>query len=140
MAVWLFTEAVLAQRPIRLFNHGDMRRDFTYVDDIVSGIVGCLDTPFDDDGTRKPGGSNGPHRLYNIGNNSSERLDRLVELIEQACGRPAIRTYEPMQPGDVKDTAADITTIQRDIGFSPSTSLEVGIPRFVEWYLAYTGG
>lgn len=139
MAVWLFTDAVLAGRPIQVFNRGDMRRDFTYVDDIVAGVLGCLDRPPPDDGAPKAGASLAPHRLYNIGNHRSERLDDLVMLIEQACGRAAERIDLPMQAGDMKDTFADITAITDDIGFTPVTALAQGVPRFVAWFRDYTG-
>ena len=104
MAMWLFTKAILAGEPIQVFGEGNMRRDFTYIDDIVTGVVACLDNPPPDDGAEKAGGSLGPHRLYNIGNNRSEELGRMIELIEQACGRKAERRLMPMQPGDVRDT------------------------------------
>lgn len=137
MAVWLFTDAILAGRPIQVFNEGAMRRDFTYVDDIVSGVVACLDNPPPDDGAPKAGGSLAPHRVYNIGNNRSEELARLIDIVEAACGKPAIRELRPMQPGDVKDTYADISAIQQDLGFAPTTSLDAGVPRFVDWFRAY---
>ncbi|MEG3178405.1 NAD-dependent epimerase/dehydratase family protein [Sphingomonas sp. RB3P16] len=137
MAMWLFTSAILEGRPIQVFNHGDMRRDFTYIDDIVAGVVACLDHPPADDGSRKAGGSNAPHRVYNIGNHRSEQLDRLITLIEAACGTPAIRVNQPMQPGDMPDTFADISAIQRDLGYAPTTSIDVGVPRFVDWYRDY---
>jgi UDP-glucuronate 4-epimerase len=137
MAMWLFTDAILQGRPIQVFNGGDMRRDFTYIDDIVSGVVACLDHPPADDGVEKAGGSRKPHALYNIGNNRSEELGELINLIESACGRPAIRELMPMQPGDVKETAADISAIQRDLGFAPTTNIAVGVPRFVSWYRDY---
>ena len=140
MAMWLFTSAILEGRPIRVFNHGNMRRDFTYIDDIVAGIVACLDAPPPDDGSVKAGGSPNPHRLYNIGNNKSERLDRLIDLVEAACGTPAIRINAPMQAGDMADTFADISAIQGDLGYAPTTSIDVGVPRFVEWYRGYTAG
>jgi UDP-glucuronate 4-epimerase len=114
-----------------------MRRDFTYIDDIVTGVVASLDHPPADDGTEKAGGSRTPHRLYNIGNHQSEQLGRFIDLIEAACGKPAIRDYQPMQPGDVKETYADISAIQRDLGFAPATPIEDGIPRFVAWFRAY---
>jgi UDP-glucuronate 4-epimerase len=139
MAVWLFTDAILNGRAIKVFNAGDMRRDFTYIDDIVSGVVACLDTPPVDDGSIKAGGSKGPHRVYNIGNNQSEELVRLIDLIEAACGKPAIRDHHPMQPGDVKDTYADISAIQRDLGFAPTTPIDVGVAAFVDWYRTYRG-
>jgi UDP-glucuronate 4-epimerase len=139
MAVWHFTESCLAGRPVTIFNQGDMRRDFTFIDDIVAGVRACLDRPPADDGAEKPGGSLSPHAIYNIGNNRSEPLMRLVELVEAACGRPLERRFAPMQPGDVKDTYADISAIARDHGFRPETALDVGVPRFVEWYRGWTG-
>ena len=137
--MWLFTRAIFAAEPIQVFGEGNMRRDFTYIDDIVTGIVAALDNPPPDDGRLKAGGSRGPHRLYNIGNNRSEELTRMIGLIEQACGREAQRRLLPMQAGDVRDTYADISAIQRDLGFHPSTKIDVGIPRFVDWYRAYHG-
>jgi UDP-glucuronate 4-epimerase len=116
-----------------------MRRDFTYIDDIVTGVVAALDNPPPDDGEEKAGGSKAPHRLYNIGNNNSEELTRMIAIIEEACGRTAEKRLLPMQPGDVRDTYADISAIQRDLGFQPSTKIDIGIPRFVEWYRAYHG-
>lgn len=139
MAVWLFTRAIFADEPINVFGEGNMRRDFTYIDDIVAGVIASLDNPPPDDDTEKAGGSKAPHRLYNIGNNNSEELTRMIRLIEGACGREARKNLLPMQPGDVRDTYADISAIQRDLGFQPSTSIDVGIPRFVEWYRAYHG-
>jgi UDP-glucuronate 4-epimerase len=139
MAMWLFTRAILAGEPIDVFGEGDMRRDFTYVDDIVTGVVAALDNPPPDDGEEKAGGSRSPHRLYNIGNNRSEELNRMIGLIERACGREAKKRLLPMQPGDVRDTYADISAIQRDLGFRPTTSIDEGVPRFVEWYRAYHG-
>lgn len=137
MAMWIFTRKILAGEPIQVFNHGRMRRDFTFIDDIVSGILACLDSPPSDDDTEKPGGSVAPHRLYNIGNSRSEEIMRMVGLIEQACGRKAEIMLEPLQPGDVPETFADITDLKRDFGFEPSTPIDEGIPRFVEWYRAY---
>jgi UDP-glucuronate 4-epimerase len=139
MAVWLFTDAILAGRPIKVFNHGDMYRDFTYIDDIVSGIVGTYQRPPADDGAPKPGGSTSPHALYNIGNSATERLEDLIATIEQACGRKAVRDYQPMQPGDVERTFADVSDLERDVGFRPATPIGTGIPAFVDWFRAYTG-
>ncbi len=139
MAMWIFTAAILEGRPIPVFNNGEMRRDFTYIDDIVSGVIACLDSPPKDDGRAKAGGSVGPHALYNIGNRRSEQLDHLINLIEQTCGRKAIRDYQPMQPGDVPATYADIDAIRQDLGYQPTTSIDVGVPRFVEWYRTYHG-
>ena len=139
MAVWIFTKAILAGEPIPVFNNGDMRRDFTFVDDIVSGVVACLDAPPSDDGKQKAGGSLAPHRIYNIGNNRSESLMRMIALLEEAIGKTAIKDFQPMRAGDVKNTFADISAIQRDLGFKPSTSIDVGLPKFVSWYKQYYG-
>jgi UDP-glucuronate 4-epimerase len=137
MAVWSFTAKILAAEPIAVFNGGRMLRDFTYIDDIVDGILATLDRPPVDDGAAKAGGSVSPHTLYNIGNNRAEELEKLIALIEQACGRAAIRIDKPMQPGDVPATYADISAIQRDLGFQPSTPIDVGIPIWVDWYRGY---
>lgn len=137
MAMWIFTSRILAGEPIPVFNHGHMQRDFTYIDDILAGVIAALDNPPADDGAPKTGGSVAPHRIYNIGNNNAEELGRVIELIEQACGRSAIRDYQPIQPGDVTATYADISAIQRDLGFSPRTTIDEGIPRFVSWFRAY---
>jgi len=137
MAMWLFTQAIFAGEPISVFGEGNMRRDFTFIDDIVTGVVAALDNPPPDDGAEKAGGSKAPHRLYNIGNNNSEELIRMIEIIEQACGRKAQKRLLPMQPGDVRDTYADISAIERDLGFRPSTRIDEGIPRFVDWYRTY---
>ena len=139
MAMWLFTKAIYAGEPIQVFGEGNMRRDFTYIDDIVTGVVSALDNPPPDDGGPKAGGSRGPHRVYNIGNNRSEELTRMIELLEEACGRRAEKIMMPMQPGDVRDTYADISAIQRDLGFEPSTTIDEGVPRFVQWYRSYHG-
>jgi UDP-glucuronate 4-epimerase len=137
MAAWLFTDAILAGRPINVFNNGDLMRDFTYIDDIVAGLVAALDNPPLDDGSEKAGGSRSPHRLYNIGNNAPEQLARLIEVIEQACGRLAVKEYREMQPGDVYATYADLEAISRDLGFRPTTSIDRGIAAFVEWFRDY---
>ncbi|TXC74256.1 NAD-dependent epimerase/dehydratase family protein [Sphingorhabdus soli] len=139
MAMWLFTKAIFAGKPIKVFNNGDMRRDFTYIDDIVAGIVACLDHPPLDDGGPHAGGSINPHRIYNIGNNRSEQLMDLIGLIETACGKEAIKEMHPLQPGDVKDTFADISAISTDLGFEPKTTIAQGVPRFVSWYRDYHG-
>ena len=137
MAMWIFTEALYASRPLPLYNHGEMRRDFTYIDDIVGGVVACLNRPPKDDGSPKAGGSIAPHAIYNIGNSRSEDLMRVVELLEQATGHKALIDPQPIQPGDVKETFADISAIERDHGFRPSVTVEEGIPRFVSWYRDY---
>lgn len=139
MAMWVFTKALFAGEPLPLYNGGEMRRDFTYIDDIVSGIVACLDAPPQDDGAAKAGGSSAPHAIYNIGNSRSEDLMRVVELLERATGKEALLDPQPMQPGDVKDTFADISAIERDHGFTPTTTIDEGVPRFVAWYRDYHG-
>ncbi|MEO8374342.1 MAG: SDR family NAD(P)-dependent oxidoreductase [Sphingomonas bacterium] len=137
MAMWIFTKAILEGRPIPVFNHGKMQRDFTYIDDIIAGVIACLDTPPADDGQAKAGGGRAPHALYNIGNHRSEQLGHMIDLIEAACGKTAIRDLQPIQPGDVPATYADIDAIQQALGFQPHTSIDVGVPRFVEWYRGY---
>jgi UDP-glucuronate 4-epimerase len=134
MAMWIFTKALYDGRPLQIFNGGDMRRDFTFIDDIVGGVLACIDGAPADDGAEKAGGSKRPHAVYNIGNHRSEELMRMVGLLEQATGKAAVLDFQPMQAGDVKDTFADISAIQRDHGFEPSTSIEEGIPRFVDWF------
>lgn len=128
MAAYLFAQAILAGKPITVFNNGDMRRDFTFVDDIVSGIVGVHDNPMADDGTAPPA------RVYNIGNNRSEKLMDFIGLVEQSLGRKAQYQFEPMQAGDVKETYADIDAIARDVGYAPTTPISVGVPKFIEWF------
>jgi len=128
MAYYSFVKATFEGTPIRLFNNGDMRRDFTYIDDIAAGVVAALDRP--------PAGA--PlHRIYNLGNNRPVALMDFVVAIERACGREAVKELAPMQPDDVHETAADIEAARRDLGFEPATALEDGIPRFVDWYRAY---
>jgi UDP-glucuronate 4-epimerase len=139
MAMWIFTKAILEGKPIDVFGEGNMRRDFTYIDDIVTGIVAALDNPPPDDGQPKAGGSKSPHRLYNIGNHRSEELTHMISLIEKACGREAEKRLMPLQAGDVRDTFADISAIQNDLGFKPTTSIDEGIPAFVKWYKQYHG-
>ncbi|HEX6219050.1 MAG TPA: NAD-dependent epimerase/dehydratase family protein [Sphingomicrobium sp.] len=139
MAMWIFTKALYEGSPLPLFNAGEMRRDFTYIDDIISGVVACLDSPPKPDGLEKPGGSFGPQAIYNIGNNRSEDLMRVVALLEQETGRKAVISPQPMQPGDVKETCADISAIERDLGFRPTTTIDEGVPRFVRWYRDYHG-
>ena len=139
MAMWTFTQALFAGEPLPLYNGGDMRRDFTYIDDIVRGVVACIDSPPQDDGSLKAGGSTAPHAIYNIGNSRSEDLMRVISLLEEATGRKALLDPQPMQLGDVKDTFADISAIERDLGFSPTTTIDEGIPRFVDWYRGYHG-
>ncbi len=139
MALWKFTDRILRGDPIQVYNNGDMYRDFTYIDDIVAGVIACLDNAPADDDQEKAGGSVKPHALYNIGNHKSEHLMRLIEVLEDACGTKAELEMMPMQPGDVHKTFADIDAIQRDLGYAPTTSIEVGIPKFVDWFREYHG-
>lgn len=129
MAAFIFTRKILAGEPIPVFNHGDMRRDFTYIDDVVNGTLACLDSP--------PKPETQPSRVYNLGNYRSERLTDFIALIEAALDRKAEIEFLPLQPGDVKETYADISESVRDFGFSPSTPISEGIPRFIAWYREY---
>ncbi|HEX6959177.1 MAG TPA: NAD-dependent epimerase/dehydratase family protein [Ferrovibrio sp.] len=131
MALYIFTKAIFEGRPIQVFNHGDMQRDFTYIDDIVDGVIKTLDNP------PGPDAQGRPYRLYNIGNNKPEPLLRLIEVLENAIGRKAEKEMLPMQPGDVRATYADIDAIKNDLGFEPKTPIDIGVPRFVEWYRQY---
>jgi UDP-glucuronate 4-epimerase len=140
MALFMFTKAILNNEPIGLFNYGKMRRDFTYVDDIVEGVTRVLDkTPKAGAGALEPGSSPGPYRVYNIGNGSPVELLRFVEVIEGCLGKKAVTNMLPMQPGDVEATWADVDALKRDVGFGPNTPIEVGVPKFVAWYRAYHG-
>lgn len=140
MAVWKFTHAILSGVPIDVYNQGKMRRDFTYIDDIVSGVVASLDRPPMDDGALKSDGFTTPHRIYNIGNNRSEELMDMIEIIERACGRKANTNMLPMQDGDVVDTFADIQAIAEELGYAPTTPISVGLPHFVDWFQACDAG
>jgi UDP-glucuronate 4-epimerase len=142
MAMWLFTEAILAGRPIKLFNHGNMRRDFTYVDDVSEAVVRLIDRPAAGDaswssGQPDPATSRAPWRIYNIGNHTPIEVPEVVRLIEEALGKTAIRELMPMQPGDVPATYADVDDLHRDVGFVPATSIADGVRRFVDWYRAF---
>src|SRR5690606_13620149 len=144
MAMFLFTKAILEGRPIDVFNHGAMQRDFTYIDDIVEGVVRTADhvatpNPHWSGAAPDPGTSNAPNRLYNIGNNQPVELMRLIEIIEGELGMVAEKNYLPMQPGDVPATFADVDALVKDVGFKPNTPLEVGVKRFVEWYRGFYG-
>jgi UDP-glucuronate 4-epimerase len=139
MAMWIFTKAILAGKPIPVFNHGEMYRDFTYIDDIIAGVIACLDSPPADDGAMKAGGSVKPHALYNIGNHKSEHLMKVIGLIEAACGKTAEIEMLDIQPGDVPATYADIDAISADLGYAPTTDIDVGVPKFVDWYREYHG-
>ena len=142
MAMWLFAKAILAGEPIKLFNNGDMRRDFTYVDDIVESIVRLVDRapapdPKFSDDAPDPGTSNAPWRVYNIGNNNPVELLEVVRLLEDALGVKAKRELLPMQPGDVPATYADVDDLMREVEFKPSTPIGEGIQRFVAWFRDY---
>lgn len=144
MAPMLFARAILAGEPIRVFNHGRMERDFTYIDDIVEGVIRCLDKPATADPAfdplhPDPATAAAPHRVFNIGNSRPVPLLQFIERLEQALGRPAIRDLQPMQPGDVPATAADTTALEAWVGFRPSTPIEVGIGHFATWYRAFHG-
>ncbi|MCE2795302.1 MAG: NAD-dependent epimerase [Planctomyces sp.] len=141
MAIWLFTEAILAGRSIDVFNHGRMQRDFTYIDDIVEGVVRTNDLipQAADPQTLANAGTAAPWRVYNIGNNQPVQLLRLIETLEQAIGRTAEKRFLPMQPGDVESTCADIQALQAATGFRPDTPIETGVRRFVDWYRDYHG-
>lgn len=139
MALFIFTKAILEGKPIEVFNHGKMKRDFTYVDDIVEGIIRTLDHPATPNPAwtgeqPDPGTSSAPARVYNIGNHQPVELLRFIEVLEDALGKKAEKRLMPLQPGDVPATYADIDDLAHDVGFKPATPIEVGIPRFVKWY------
>jgi UDP-glucuronate 4-epimerase len=127
MALWLFTEAMLAGRPIKVFNHGNMQRDFTYIDDIVTGVVASLTSNNLD-----------AYEILNIGNHRSEKLMDMIQVLSEALGIEPKMEMHPMQPGDVPATYADVTRIHAKLGYQPTTPITVGIPRFVDWYRDYT--
>jgi UDP-glucuronate 4-epimerase len=142
MALFLFTKAILKGEPINVFNFGKMRRDFTYIDDIVEGMMRLLDKPPAPNtswsGDRPdPGSSLAPYKIYNIGNNHPVELMRFIEVLEMKLGRKAEKNMMPLQPGDVPETYADVEDLVRDVGFKPDTAIEVGIERFVTWYREY---
>ncbi|HIQ17400.1 MAG TPA: NAD-dependent epimerase [Novosphingobium capsulatum] len=142
MALFLFTRAILEGKPIKVFNHGNHTRDFTYVDDIVEGVIRALDRPAAPDPAwdamaPDPATSNAPYRIYNIGNNNPVKLTEYIEALEVALGRPAERELLPLQAGDVPDTFADVSDLERELGYRPTTSVREGVARFVEWYRAY---
>ena len=144
MALFLFTRNILAGKPIDVFNYGKHRRDFTYVDDIVEGVVRVLDrvapgNPAWSGDQPDPASSRAPYRLYNIGNNNWVELDRYISVLEQCLGREAKRNLLPLQPGDVPDTYADVEALAEDLGYRPGTAIEDGVQRFVDWYLDYYG-
>jgi UDP-glucuronate 4-epimerase len=142
MALFLFTRNILEGKPIDVFNYGKHTRGFTYIDDIVEGVTRVLDQPASGNvewsGAKPdPATSAAPYRIYNIGSNSPTQLMRYVELIEENLGRKAELNYLPLQQGDVPDTHADVEDLMRDVGYRPTTSVEVGVGRFVEWYKSY---
>jgi UDP-glucuronate 4-epimerase len=142
MALFMFTKAILEGRPINVFNFGKMRRDFTYIDDIVEGIVRVMERPAQPNpnwsGDKPdPGSSRAPYRNYNIGNNHPVELMQFIEVLERELGRKAEKNMLPLQPGDVPETYADIDDLARDAGFRPNTPIEVGIKRFADWYREY---
>ena len=144
MALFLFTRKILAGEPIDVFNHGRHTRDFTYIDDIVEGVIRTLDRvpgadPGYDPHVPSPATSSAPFRVYNIGNHQPVELLRYIEVLEECLGRKAQKQLLPLQPGDVPDTCADVSALMRDTGYSPSTPVEVGVARFVEWYRDYYG-
>ena len=142
MALFLFTKAILEGRPIDVFNEGKMQRDFTYIDDIVEGVdrtsqqIATADSNWSSD-RPNPASSSAPYRVFNIGNNQPVELNHFIECIEKAVGTKAIRNLLPMQPGDVPATFADIDALENAVGFRPSTPIDVGIQKFVDWYRGY---
>jgi UDP-glucuronate 4-epimerase len=144
MALFLFTRAILAGQPIQVFNHGKMRRDFTFIDDIVEGVVRASDhvarpAPEWNGARPDPSSSKAPYRVYNIGNHTPVELEYLIATLEDALGSKAIKEYLPMQAGDVPATYADVEDLERDVGFKPATPIEEGVRRFVAWYRQYYG-
>lgn len=130
MSAFIFTKAILNDQPIPVFNHGDMRRNFTYIDDIIQGVTRCL---------ASPPATDPKHRVYNIGNNQSVALMDFIGCLEQHLGKKARIDFKPMQPGDVKETIADISDTERDFGFKPTTQIDLGLKHFTEWYRSYYG-
>jgi UDP-glucuronate 4-epimerase len=134
MAPWLFTEAILNDKPIKVFNHGKMMRDFTYIDDIVEGVIRIQDVPPQ---AQQSQDTTAPYAIYNIGNNQPIQLSEFIEAIETACGKPAEKIYMDMQPGDVPKTYADTAQLEAMVGYKPATSIQDGMVKFVEWYKAF---
>jgi UDP-glucuronate 4-epimerase len=142
MALFIFTKAILAGTPINVYNHGKMKRDFTYIDDLVESVVRLIPkiaTPNKNWDALKPdpATSLAPYRIYNVGNSSTVELIRYIEIIEEKLGRKAIKNFLPMQEGDVPDALADVDDLVKEIGFKPSTPIEVGVGKFIDWYLDY---
>ena len=134
MALFMFCKAIVEGRPITIYNNGEMWRDFTYIDDIVTGVVAALDNP-----PAPQGPTGAPHTVFNIGNHRSEPLMKLVGLLESALGKEAIKIYDGMQPGDVQQTYADIEATRALLGYEPTTPIDIGVPKFVEWYRSHYG-
>jgi len=144
MSPMLFADRISRGEPIDVFNHGHHSRDFTYIDDIIEGVIRTLDHPAEADPAYdaelpNPGTSNAPYRVYNLGNDQPVQLLRFIELLEQSFGRTVEKRLLPMQPGDVPDTWADVSALRRDVGYAPNTSIKDGVARFVEWYRGYYG-
>lgn len=142
MAMFIFTKAILEDKPINVFNHGRMRRDFTYIDDIIEGVVRVVDkipqpNPNWSGDNPDPGTSNAPYKIYNIGNNQPVELMHFIKVLEDCLGKKAEKNMLPMQPGDVPVNYADVDDLVRDVDFKPNTSIEVGVKRFVDWYRSY---
>jgi len=142
MALFMFTKNILEGKPIDVFNSGNHKRDFTFVDDIAEGVMRACDRPATPNkewsgDTPDPATSSAPFRIYNIGNNAPVDLSRYIEVLEDCLGRKAVKNMLPLQPGDVPDTFADVEDLVRDVGYKPATSVETGIRRFVDWYLEY---
>ncbi len=143
MAIFLFTKSIIEHRPINVFNFGQMVRDFTYIDDIISGVVKCLQHPSTPDPdwisrtTPDPSRSSAPYRIYNIGNSNAVTIETYIDLIEKYTGIKAIKNYMPIQPGDVSATHADVSNISSDLGYNPTTPVTIGVKKFVEWYREY---
>ncbi|ERT06558.1 polysaccharide biosynthesis family protein [Lyngbya aestuarii BL J] len=138
MAVFLFTKAILDGKPIKVFNYGKMQRDFTYIDDLVEGVVRVIDK-IPQPNFQAESSTKAPYKIYNIGNNTPVELLRLIEVLENCLEKEAVKEMLPMQPGDVPITYANVDALIQDVGFSPDTPIEVGIKRFVEWYRSYYG-
>ncbi len=130
MSPWIFTQALFEKQPLTVYNHGDLRRDFTWIDDIVAGVLAAL---------AKPPATSPPHAIYNLGNHRSESILHLIHVLEEATGISADIRLAPLQPGDVRETCADIQASRRDLGYEPSTSIEEGMLRFVDWFRSYHG-
>jgi UDP-glucuronate 4-epimerase len=144
MALFIFASAIVKGEPINVYNNGNMQRDFTYIDDIVEGVIRVMNqvpepNPQWNSAEPDPGSSRAPYRVYNIGNNQPVALMDMIKTLEDCLGRAAIKKFLPMQAGDVPATFADINQLQRDLGFQPQTSIEVGVKKFVEWYRKYHG-